>query len=147
MTNIEIDIRGLDRAIEKLKKFPGALQSVWKDRMEMSLLELWSAVRPYPPKPPTSKYKRTGTLGRSIGSGMAGGKADKPTVYSIKGSGTDMQGHFGTNLSYAKYVIDPERQAYMHQGRWWTMESIKKDAMPKIKKHWYDMVKMVLKKL
>jgi hypothetical protein len=145
MTEIKIDINGLDRAIDKLKKIPGALDRAMIHVMSLSLLELWAAVRPYPSKPARSKYVRTGTLGRSLGSSQAGGRSGaQPTVYSIQGQGAKMKGRFGTDLSYAKYVIDPKRQAYMHKGRWWTMEHVKKGALPKIKKHWYDLVKRVL---
>jgi len=145
MTEIKIDIQGLDRAIEKMKKIPGLLNANMKDNMELSLLELWSAVRPYPPKPARSSYVRTGTLGKSLGSSMGGGKSGpKPSVYEVQGGGDSVRGVYGSNLSYAKYVVDPDRQAYMHKGRWWTMDSIKNDALPKIKKHWYDLVKRVL---
>ena len=148
MTEIKIDINGLDRAIERLKRVPEALNRSMIHVMTLSLLELWSAVRPYPPKPAKSKYVRRGAegLGGSLGSSEVGGRSGaQPTVYSIQGQGNKSVGRFGTDLSYAKYVIDPKRQAYMHKGRWWTMESIKKDALPKIKKHWYDLVKRVLR--
>ena len=146
MTNIDVDIKGLDRAVNKLKNMPDRLQKNMNKAMELSLLRLWEAVRPYPPKPTNSKYRRTGTLGRSLGSSQSGGKTGgKPTVYSVTGTGRSTKGTFGTNLSYAKYVIDPQKQAYMHSGRWWTMDSIKKDALPKIKKVFYEMVKAILK--
>ena len=146
MTEIKIDINGLDRAIERLKRVPEALNRSMIHVMTLSLLELWSAVRPYPSKPSGSTYKRTGTLGRSLGSSQVGGKSGaQPTVYSIQGQGNKSVGRFGTDLSYAKYVIDPKRQAYMHKPRLWTMENVKKAALPKIKKHWYDLVKRVLR--
>ena len=105
MTEIKIDINGLERAVEKLKKIPAALDKAMTHTMVLSLLELWSAVRPYPPKPPKSTYSRTGTLGRTLGSGTTGGRSGgQPTVYSIRGGGNKMTGHFGPNLKYAKYV-------------------------------------------
>jgi hypothetical protein len=110
-----------------------------RNLMEKSMRVLWENVPPYPPKPEASKYRRTGTLGRSLGAEGA-----KPTVYSIKGSGANMAGTFGTNLSYAQYVIDPERQAYMHKGRWWTMNTIKEKSLDKINKIWETFIKTLL---
>jgi hypothetical protein len=94
----------------------------------------------YPPKPTTSKYRRTGTLGKSLG--MSGGK---PTVYSMRGTGSEMQGRYGTNLSYAKYVIDDNRQAYMHKNWWWTMKVLKDRAEDKIARLWDSTISKILK--
>jgi hypothetical protein len=102
-------------------------------------------VPPYPPPPQDSGYRRTGTLGRSLGVGYGGGKTGKPSIYGIKGGGRNIEGRFGTNLEYAPYVIDAQRQAKIHKGRWWTMDTIKQKAEAKIKKIWEDMVKFILK--
>lgn len=136
---IDIDIEGLDRLERKLALLPGKLNELTKTTMEKSLLTLQQNVPEYPPAPPESKYVRTGTLGRSLGA--AGGK---PTVYSIKGSGADIVGTFGTNLSYAQYVIDENRQAYMHKGRWWTMKTIVENTKEKIINLWNLMIKRAL---
>jgi hypothetical protein len=148
MTEIKID--GLKEISDKLGKFPKVLNQKIKETMEKSLRILWEKVPPYPPQAvPPEVYKRTGTLGKSIGLNNA-----KPTVYSIKGTGKNTVGQFGTNLKYAKHVIDPERQAYMHKpgykGRqgWWTMDDIRKAASAKIKQAWGNLVnatKRVLK--
>ena len=87
-------------------------------------------------------YKRTGTLGKSLG--MTGGK---PTVYSIKGSGSQITGRYGTDLKYAKYVIDDQKQAYMHKGWWWTMDVVRKRAEPKIKRLWDMTIGKILQRI
>ena len=121
-----------------------------QNTMSDSLLVLHENVPPYPLKPPESDYRRTMTLAGSLGTSPAGGRAGKPTVYSVSGSGSDVEGRFGTDLSYAKYVIDPQRQAYMHRpgykGRpgWWTMDTIKERANKKIQRIWQDMVNLIL---
>lgn len=147
MTEIDIDINGLDRAIQKMSKFPEKMKAEMNRNMHASLDVLNENVPAYPPKPESSKYIRTGTLGKSIGSSMAGGKTGtKPTVYSVTGTGGNIQGRFGTNLSYAKYVIDSKQQAYMHRGRWWTLDNVKENAKSKIMKIWQDMVNFVLRR-
>jgi hypothetical protein len=142
-----IDSSDLKRVQKKLKDMPGLLDKNMKTAMTDSMLLLWSNVPPYPAPPENSKYRRTGTLGRTLGSGEGGGKASgQPTVYSISGSGINMAGKFGTSLAYAKYVIDATRQAYMHVGRWWTMKTILDNARDKITKVWATMVRVVLNK-
>lgn len=150
----EIEIDGLNEVIDKLGRMPPALDKEIKDTMRDSLLMLHESVPGYPPQAvPPDVYRRTGTLGRSIGTSQGGGKMGKPTVYSIKGSGGNIQGRFGTNLSYAKYVIDPQRQAYMHKpgykGRqgWWTMDTVKERAEPKIIRNWNKLIDMLKKRL
>ena len=150
MSEIQLDIKGLDEAINKMSQFPNKMKQQMHNTMNDSLLVLQENVPPYPPKPPESGYRRTMNLAGSIGSTPGGGKAGKPTVYSVSGTGKNIEGRFGTDLSYAKHVIDPQRQAYMHRpgykGRqgWWTMDTIKERAQAKIKRIWQDMVKFIL---
>ena len=150
----EIEIQGLKELEGKLSKAPGDVNQAMHNAMGQSLLTLWENVPPYPPKPPESTYRRTLTLGGSLGSSAGGGAGGgKPSVYTIKGSGTNIQGRFGTNLTYARYVIDPQRQAYMHRpgykGRqgWWTMDTIKQRAEEKIKSLWNKTISLIMKKL
>ena len=142
---IEIHVEGMDRLIRKFAGYPGRLKTAMGKAMWASLLILWENVPPYPAKPQGSSYDRTGTLGRSLGVMEGGGKAGKPTVYSVTGSGTQTIGKFGTNLNYAQYVVDPDRQAWMHKGRWWTMKHIKNKSVDKIKALWDDIVKKAIR--
>lgn len=144
MAGIELDLTGLDKLMLKYKDAPKKLKSNMKKAMHASVDVLWENVPSYPPKPADTVYRRTGTLGRTLGSSQAGGKSGtSPTVYSY----TATEGKFGTNLNYARFVIDPEQQAYMHRpgykGRqgWWTMDTIKKKALDKIKQIWDDLIK------
>lgn len=136
---IEIEIQGMEELERKLAHMPEKLNQLTRTTMEASLKALQQNVPEYPPRPETSKYVRTGMLGRSLGA--AGGK---PTVYSIKGSGANVVGTFGTNLSYAQYVIDDQRQAYMHKGRWWTMKTIVTNTKDKIINLWNLMIKRAI---
>ena len=138
----EIEVKGLQELINKVGRITPEIQRAMDKTMEASLNTLHENVPSYPRKPEASSYIRTGTLGKSIGMNNA-----KPTVYSIKGSGAKIEGRFGTDLSYAKYVIDPDRQAYMHRGRWWTTENIVKASKSKILRLWDKMIQIVKRRL
>ena len=151
MTDIKIETEGLNEVIQKMAKFPDRLNNEMNRTMRKSLDVLHENVPPYIAQVvPPEVYRRTGTLGRSLGTNYGGGKQGKPTVYSVTGTGKEIVGEFGTNLSYAQHVVDPKRQAYMHKpgykGRpgWWTMDTIKQKAEAKIKQVWEDMVKFIL---
>jgi len=137
---IKLHIEGLDKLEQKFANLPKVLDQLTQKTMETSLETLQQNVPEYPPPPQKTKYTRTGMLGKSLGA--AGGK---PTVYSVTGSGTQTIGKFGTNLNYAQYVIDPDRQAWMHKGRWWTMTHIKNKSVDKIKALWDDIVKKAIR--
>jgi hypothetical protein len=145
MTDPTIEINGLKEIIDKFDKLPREVQRALRKTMDNSLLELQQNVveMGYPPQRTNlvRPYKRTGTLGRSIGIGA------KPTVYSITGSGSNIQGKFGTNLAYAKYVIGDETQAYMHKQWWWTMSVVKNRAQDKIKQLWDMTITSIKQKL
>jgi hypothetical protein len=154
MPETAIEIKGLEEIISKLRRMPREVDNATRNAMDKSLLALWENVPPYPPNPADSEYRRTMTLAGSLGSSPGGGKGGaKPTVYSVTGSGGNLQGRFGTDLSYAQYVIDPQRQAYMHRpgykGRqgWWTMETIKERAKDKIERLWNTTIKLIIQKL
>jgi hypothetical protein len=141
LVDLKIDVVGLEKVVQKMAQFPAKLKIQMKRNMMASLDVLQENVPPYPQPPANSTYKRTGTLGKSIGGGTM-----KPAIYNVTGSGMDVVGKYGTKLSYAKYVIDPEQQAYMHRGRWWTTETMVEKAKNKIIKIWNDMVKTLLSK-
>lgn len=131
MSNV-IEVRGLDELIARMKAFPTQLKDAMKVTMDAAMLALWENVPPYPPPPSDSTYVRTGTLGRTLGSGEAGGKASgTPEVYEVRALGSGYEGHFGTNLEYAPYVIGDDTQA-RHMAHWWKVSAIAEKANEKI---------------
>lgn len=133
MAESVIEIRGLDPVIARMQAYQSALIATLKTTVEASLLALWENVPEYPPPPDDSSYRRTGTLGRTLGGGMDGGQGGgKPDVYQVQELGQKIEGHFGTRLDYAPVVIGPGEQADMHLGRWWTLEDVAKEADDKI---------------
>ena len=129
-----IEIRGLDELIRRMQQFPERLEASMRETMQAALLTLWENVPPYPAPPAGSSYDRTGTLGRTLGSGEGGGTGGgQPDVYEVREMGSGFEGQFGTNLDYAPYVIgDEEQNPYHTVNGWWRMSFIKNRAQEKI---------------
>ncbi len=128
-----MQVKGLEEVLGKLAAWPDKLQQVMDTLMNASLLALWEAVPGYPEPPEGSTYRRTGTLGRTIGVEHSG----EPEIYQVVANGGYTEGHFGTRLEYAPYVIG-ERQAWMHRGRWWTILDVAAKATDKIRAIWQE---------
>jgi len=131
-----IEIRGLKELQARMAKYPQKLEQELKRGMDASLLVLHEKVPPYPPPPADSTYRRTGTLGRSLGASLGGGKSGKPAIYETKKISSGYEGRFGTNVEYAPYVIGENTQARVHRGRWWTLKKVAQDASKKIMQVW-----------
>lgn len=73
----------------------------------------------YPPKRPGQTYTRTGTLANSWAR-----KRIKAGVWAVV-----------NNTTYAIHVVNAGTQAWMHEGRWWTMQEIERDNRPRLTKN------------
>lgn len=140
----QIEVRGLKELQARMKQFPEQLNAAQEKTMEASLLTLWENVPPYPRISFNSSYRRTGTLGRSLGSSEGGGKGGKPSIYETKKLGSGYEGRFGTDLSYAQYVIGDTTQA-AHMGYWWQMKDIAAKAETKIVRLWQTLADKLAK--
>lgn len=130
------EIKGLKELIASMKAFPTELAKVFAVTMTASLTAFHEKVPPYPPQDPGADYIRTGTLGKSLGSGMQGGAMGAPSIFRVRKFGAgDMEGEFGTNLEYANLVIG-EKQAGMHSSNWWNIILIAQRAADKIERLW-----------
>ena len=120
--------------LKRLKRYPKETKRVLKKTGEASLLILHEKVPPYPDPFPDQRYRRTGHLGRSLGTAMGGqpvGKADVEEVRQLRSTGLEVR--FGTNLHYAPDVIG-QKQKPMFEGRWWKFSSIARRSRYKITK-------------
>jgi hypothetical protein len=136
---VRMIVEGLDEIIRKFRRFPKQLDGAMSETLKASLIELQGSVLPYPPQNPDSDYVRTGTLGRTLGASMTGRPEGKPDIFEVqKEGGKRWVGHFGTRLNYAEPVIG-EKQARVHQGRWWTIRTVAKRARPKIERRFRQM--------
>jgi hypothetical protein len=126
-----IEVRGLSELITRMRAYPQQLSASLKATMDAAMLTVHENVPPYPAPPSDSTYVRTGTLGRTLGSGVGGGKSGAPDIYEVRPMGSGFEGHFGTNLDYAPHVIGDDTQAWMHY-RWWQMRTVADKAKVKI---------------
>lgn len=92
----------------------------------------------YPAAPPTSTYRRTGTLGRVItafpgknagrslggGGGIGNGGTPLSRVQSLSNGAV---GYIGGRLSYIPRVIDEDRQGSRWR-HWWTLQGVLRGA-------------------
>jgi hypothetical protein len=132
-----IEVKGLDELIHDMEAYPTELNKVVGVSMNASLVALHEKVPPYPRQNPGSSYRRTGTLGRSLGSSEGGGASGgSPSIYQVRTLGQgNFEGTFGTNLDYADYVIGTH-QAGMHSSNWWNITLIAQRAADKIERIW-----------
>ena len=133
----KLEISGLDEVLDRMRAFPQRANRMIGTALEAALLVIWSNVPAYPPQPETD-YIRTGTLGRSLGSGESGGQAGgQPEIYEVR---AEMSGYyqasFGTRLEYAPHVIgDSTTQQARHLGYWWTLpQTVAQASLEGIKK-------------
>lgn len=127
-----IHVEGLGPLIKRMDAFPKTLDKEMSATMDNALSVFEEKVPDYPPIPAGSTYRREFALQKSLtkGGSMNVMKAEKLSNMH--------QGTFGSNLSYAPYVIGPlsgkkgERQAWMHKNWWWTIEVIAQRSIGKI---------------
>jgi hypothetical protein len=119
--------------LQRMAKYPKELDAAMQKATTAALLVVQENVPPYPPTLPNQKYRRTGTLGRSLGVGMNSGIVGTPDIRTVKKVGTTgYEGTFGSNLSYAAEVIGEGTQKPIHRGRWWTMKTVAQRAVSKV---------------
>lgn len=109
--------------IKRMENYPRILDDETKTAHENAKKYLHANVPAYPPKPAGSTYIRTGNLGTGLGSSMSGGATGgMPTIYQTRrlGVGAYVSEVGSSTPHYNELVIGEGRQAWMHQGRWWT---------------------------
>jgi hypothetical protein len=126
--NLSIQFAGLQELLLKLMAYSSASTRAMVLGMERALIFVHSAIPDYPPKPPTSKYRRTMTLWRSITT------RTHPLSWSgIETGFGEVRGYVGTKVKYAHWVIDRDRQAWFHRQRgWWTLQDVIEDNQDRI---------------
>ena|SRR3972149_6096670 len=122
---IQIRIRGVAELDKKLGAFSSGLQLVVEDASRKAVTYVWSEIPDYPAQPLGSTYQRTLTLGRTI-SAWAGVMRD--ALSRIEPAFGMVKAFLGTALNYAHWVIDEDDQAWMHKGRWWTLQGVVRGA-------------------
>lgn len=137
---------GLDRVLSKYERIEREFPEKGKKIMTKAVLYAQGQIPSYP-APKSSVYRRTGTLGRTvtafpgvngprnIGGGGGGNNGGQPLT-RVESMAGGIRGVIGGRLEYMPLVIGEGEQAYMHEGHWWTLEKVIKDARPGIVKVW-----------
>ena len=123
---------------KRFAKAGGDLEKELLSTMGQAMFHLQDSAPSYPPKPAKSKYRRTGTLGRSL---TLGGDGNYAKISKIGNRGAEAK--FGTRIKYAVWVIGdpPGKSQAKHMGHWWTMNTVKEEAEPGIKKLFAQMAR------
>ena len=127
---------GMEALMAKLKKLSAPeLTSEIEKTTWKAVHYVHSQVPSYPSPPAGSTYGRSGNLGRSINT-------------KVKTMGTDVVGLIGSSMTYAPWVISDEEapngdgpQAWMHVGRWYTLQGVVRKAQDNINKFFDDMMR------
>ena len=136
---VSIEIDGLEEVQRKFARFPMQYNKAERKTLEASLMTIHEQIPPYPTALSTSRYKRTGTLGRSIGANMSGGKSGKPEIYMVKQGGKYSEASFGTRLHYAPKVIGEYQDPFFAGRGWWNIKQVADFAKGKIERLWQIM--------
>jgi len=130
MSNVSIQIKGIDTLIQKLGKVEGTKHL--RQPMQRAVYRLQGRMAQYPAQRTNSSYRRTGTLGR------------KWTSKIEQGNGI-IRGKVGNNASYAPLVQSYQFQARIHRGLWQTDRYIVDTEYRTIVRDFEDTIKNTLK--
>jgi hypothetical protein len=132
---IEVEIKNADEVIRYLTQAtPRELREALGEAFRDALIYIHAHIPPYPPPRPGQKYRR-GLDPRSERLGQS-----YTTRVEQKKEGTEFttHGYLGTAVSYAPWVVSKTKvatggpQAWMHQGRWYTLQDVVEKAAPNL---------------
>ena len=103
MSNVTIIITGVDQLTKKLGKVEGL--RILEAPMQRAVYRLQARMAQYPAQRPNSRYRRTGTLGRTW-------------TKDVKRSTNELIGKIGNKTEYAPLVQSARFQARVHRGLW-----------------------------
>lgn len=132
MADIEIDLDGIADLEHKLARVD--ILDLLREPMYRAVLRLQSAMAKYPPPPPRSKYRRTGTLGRRW-------------THRVSEENGALIGFVGNNTMYGPYVQSDQFQAWMHKGRWQTDKEVAERERPAIISDFQQVINRALEDL
>ena len=155
MPQLRIDVSDVRRLGRDFDRTNRDLAKTLARAMHTSLKELSKIVRRagYPPERPGQRYVRTLRLGKSWTEGSEG------NIFEVEATAFGATGTFGSEITdkrgrgYAAYVIGPvagekgERQAWMHSGRWWTLEAKAEGHLERVAEIFRDAIQKLLDKL
>ena len=121
-----ITITGMDAVIAKLRRLDN-LGPTLRPVLHRSQMKLQKALKVYPPPPASSRYTRTFKL--------RGSWQIKPIQFSANDARAEVYSDGSARTRYGqyeRYVMDAQKQAWMHRGRWHTTKSVEEKLGPEI---------------
>ena len=100
-----MNVQGLEQLFRRLNNLQAL--NVLRAPMNRAVLRIQADMQKYPPKPRTSTYRRTGTLGRSWTS-------------DVTNMAEGVRGRVGNRVKYAPFVQSSMFQRPVHRRRWQT---------------------------
>lgn len=121
-STVAVHINGLDELRVRFDNIQRGLNRELYDISKTGAEYVQSRIPPYPPPPPDSKYKRTGDLGRGT------------NAKAVKVADRHYEIMLQSTVPYAPWVISEQEvngvgpQAWVHVGRWWTLQDVARKA-------------------
>ena len=127
-----IRVEGLDKLLGKFAKIDSKLYQELTNATEKSVIAVHKRAATYPPKRPSSKYRRTGTLGRRW-------------MYRVVKKPGAPWGIVLNRTRYGKWVMGAKDQAAVHRGRWVRTDQIAEEQAKKINRFYEYAVEQAIK--
>jgi hypothetical protein len=126
-------MRGYTEVMAKFRRLEQGLSpSGMVSTVDSAAKYVHSQVPPYPAPPVNSRYRRTGTLGREI-------------YDRVRSLGSSVVGVVGSPTVYAPYVIWRNTQAWMHRGRWWTLQDVLEKSRDGVVRIFEDAIRRLIR--
>jgi hypothetical protein len=151
MSNLTIEIKGLDKLLNAFEKFPREIARTLSQAGHKALNDVLAeqGLRNYPPytaanQPPTPYYKRG--QGTQYASYNKGESENLGKQWYVKREGYKTR--IGNRASYAKYVHGKKLQAKaMERIGWRKLYDVVKEKLPDIQKIYQQMVDRTIRRL
>lgn len=126
MIDVQHRIVGLEGLQAALEQMPEAIGSETEQAIDRALMLAQGKLAVYPPAIPFSRYRRTGLLGQ-----LWAGATHRIRRVTM-GSRLFVEGSIQNARPGIERVQNEDDQAWVHQGRWRTVQQILADVQPEV---------------
>lgn len=137
MSDSDVIVINVPEVAGALSRYPELARPEYQQATTASLLLFVPIMADYPPEPPNSTYRRTGTLGRLW-------TAAQPEWRPLP---SGFEGSIGNATPYAMWVEGDDTQARIHRGRWPTPKIAERRTRQQVIAQYQAAVKRIEAKL